>query len=703
MSTSPTARQILENAAVLVHLGDEARPGATVIARGVAVTASGAARPPRQLPEEERLASLRRGGDGVAGTLEGDWVEIRPDSPGTATEAMSLCVRIRCPSGRWGAPILSEYDPDGKNRFALHATSSALVFELRTDWRDRPLVMEVPLQTIGTERWHDVVARFAGAYASLHVDGILVDEEWPVGKLPGTGRALVLLGARMDGATVSAGLRAEVDHVALWDRALSDQEILSLSGGVTRAWTLEPPHRGSIQYRRAPAGGYVGDCLPFYHEGTYHFYYLFDRRHHGSKFGLGAHQWAHASSRDLAHWEQHPHAIPITEQFEGSICTGSMFWHDGTWYGFYATRMSDDGSEHVSLATSCDGITFTKTTPNPLASPKPPYKHGPFRDPTVFRDGKTGLFHMLVTAELEKPAVYRRGGCLAHLVSRDLREWTQEQPFLLTGYADQPECSEVFLWRGWYYLFFSHFGLAHYRMSRDPFGPWIKPPVDVIDGPLARVMKSAAFTGDRRIGAFFLAEGGYAGRAVFREFVQHPDGTLGSTWPAEMIPPRGEALHPMFSALTPGAAGDGKHVTIAAATGFGAATLGGIARDFHASFRVTPGPRANRLGVAVHASADGRGEYLQFEPGRRKVGWCRAEDPSFKENELASLYEVDGLDRPFTVELLALEDVLDVCIDGNRTLINRQAPEAGERLLFFCQEGEARFDDITVRPLEGSS
>jgi len=190
---------------------------------------------------------------------------------------------------------------------------------------------------------------------------------------------------------------------------------------------------------------------------------------------------------------------------------------------------------------------------------------------------------------------------------------------------------------------------------------------------------------------------------VFREFVQHPDGTLGSCWPAEMIPPRGPALRPVFEALTPGASGDGGRVRIASATGFGAATLTGISRDFHAGFRVTPGPRANRFGVAVHSSSSGEGAlYLQFEPDRRKVGWCRAEDHSFKENENAALYEVEGLDRPFGVEVLALEDVLDVCIDGTRTLINRHAPDGGDRLLFWCQEGEATFDDITVRPLESA-
>ena len=142
---------------------------------------------------------------------------------------------------------------------------------------------------------------------------------------------------------------------------------------------------------------HVGDCLPFYHDGIFHFFYLLDRGHHKSRGGLGEHQWAHASSADLVHWTHHPLAIPITEEWEGSICTGSVFWHDGTWYGFYATRMPDR-TQHLSLATSTDGDHFKKTRPNPFFSPPAGYDPHHFRDPTVFRDDGTGLFHMLVTA-----------------------------------------------------------------------------------------------------------------------------------------------------------------------------------------------------------------------------------------------------------------------------------------------------------------
>ena len=118
---------------------------------------------------------------------------------------------------------------------------------------------------------------------------------------------------------------------------------------------------GSLQYWKPPEPFNVGDTLPFYHDGTFHFVYLVDKDHHRGLGGLGGHQWAQATSRDLVHWTHQPLAIALTSEEEASICTGSLFWWDGVYYGFYATRRRDDRSEHASLAVSADGIVFTKT------------------------------------------------------------------------------------------------------------------------------------------------------------------------------------------------------------------------------------------------------------------------------------------------------------------------------------------------------
>ena len=96
-----------------------------------------------------------------------------------------------------------------------------------------------------------------------------------------------------------------------------------------------------MQYFKPEGDLFVGDCMPFFHAGTFRLFYIRDENHHGALGGLGGHQRAQASSENLINWEHHPLAIPITEDREGSICTGSVFFHEGTYYGFYATRMRD--------------------------------------------------------------------------------------------------------------------------------------------------------------------------------------------------------------------------------------------------------------------------------------------------------------------------------------------------------------------------
>ena len=111
-----------------------------------------------------------------------------------------------------------------------------------------------------------------------------------------------------------------------------------------------------------------------------------------------------------------------------------------------------DRTQHLSLATSSDGIHFAKQLPNPFASPP------------------SGLFALRLSRPLrlsrrrDRPfpsvghglagALRLRGlrGCLAHLVSPDLAAWEVREPFLITGYRGAPECPDYFRWHDWYYL-----------------------------------------------------------------------------------------------------------------------------------------------------------------------------------------------------------------------------------------------------------
>jgi hypothetical protein len=176
-----------------------------------------------------------------------------------------------------------------------------------------------------------------------------------------------------------------------------------------------------MQYYKPQGDFYVGDCMPFYHDGVFRLYYLIDEGHHSALGGLGGHQWAQASTYDLRSWIHHPLALAISELHAGSICSGSVFFHEGIYYAFYATR-NRDWTQHLCLATGMDGVHFRKDASNPFASPPIGFKPMHYRDPVVFQDPQTGLFHLLTTASLENYPLSGYGGCLAHLRSHDLRQ-----------------------------------------------------------------------------------------------------------------------------------------------------------------------------------------------------------------------------------------------------------------------------------------
>lgn len=377
-----------------------------------------------------------------------------------------------------------------------------------------PLELVAPLSAIGPEASHELVLRHCGHRLELLVDGVLLDEDWPLGRYP----------------VPTGGPRVEpafVQDIQVWSSA---REIPVSPERAKRYLGPERP----IGQGWKPRGHnvHVGDCMPFFHDGRFRVFYLRDRRQHGSMWGCGGHQWAQISTTDLVHWEEHPLALTIDAATRGSNCTGSVFFHDGTYHAFHSLRPADGSPAPLCVATGADGVQFGQRSE--LRTLPDPYDRRATRDPVVFREEASGDFHLLATAAINEAGGKVRG-CLAHLISRDLRHWELAAPFLILDEPTQPECPDYFTWRGWYYLVFSLHGIARYRKSRQPLGPWETPADDRLDPTDARVMKTAAFTGDRRLGVAFMSEGGgWGGTLCIRELEQRPDGTLATRWPAEL-------------------------------------------------------------------------------------------------------------------------------------------------------------------------
>lgn len=452
-----------------------------------------------------------------------------------------------------------------------------------------------------------------------------------------------------------------------------------------------------MQYFSPGQGRFVGDCMPFFHDGVFHLYYLLDQGHHQGRGGLGGHQWAHASTVDLRGWQHHPLALPVEEEWEGSICTGSVLWNEGLFHAFYATR-KPDWTQHLSHAVSTDGIAFVKTRPLPVLPVPPGYDPQHFRDPFLFRD-EEGRFQMLVTARREDDPVLQGGGCLLRLSSPDLAHWTVEGPQLFPGgdprSAVIPECPDYFVWNGWHYLVFG-LGLAtHYRIALHPLGPWRRPPDPLLDSRLLSVMKTAPFGSGRRIGAAWIGTregdrdaGGpqWGGNLVLRELVQHEDGTLSTRFVPELLSSDGARYEATLHPLTPGVRGDAGTITLAAPNGQVVAAFFGVPQDFRLRCRVRPHGDNARFGIGLRGSGEFGTHYaLAFEPGAGRV-------------TLADQFRtgVAEIARPFQLEVVCRGDLLDVCIGGTHCLINRLPESGGDRLFWFCEAGDVFFEDVLI-------
>lgn len=464
----------------------------------------------------------------------------------------------------------------------------------------------------------------------LYVDDVLRDEEWPLGSPAG----------------------------GIW--TLQAEE--SVSSPVLSALTETVPDpeqsfRTPFQYFAPPGHNTgVGDCMPFVRDKRFCLYYLYDRRRHGSKKGLGAHQWAQVSSADLKEWTIHPMAVGITEQWEGSICTGSLIQRDDKIYAFYAVRMSDGSPAKLTWAVSEDGVHFIKSGKSFTLTA--PYEPVSARDPMVFSDGE-GTYHMLVTTSLEEGGEY--GGCLAHLTSPDLSCWKQREPFLVPGYSDQPECSDYFYKNGWYYLIFSNFGAARYRMSKEPFGPWIRPEMDELDSPEIRVPKTAEFSG-RRFSVGFLDRRprGYAGNAVVHELCQRPDGTLG----VEHV----EELLPSFRRIDCPA-----QLVVAAGGGRGERMLPEAAGGFRLQAVLEPRTSGMLAGICIRVA--GRTYRIEMDPAARTaVVWRPGESPW--DGNGNSLLRCMSLREKISLDMIVYGDILDVSFGNGRMLTMRLDDDA---------------------------
>lgn len=475
---------------------------------------------------------------------------------------------------------------------------------------------------------------------------------------------------------------------------------IQAQGAVTYNPALQPT--GNIQYFK-PVGEnqFVGDCIPFYHEGTYYLYWLLDEGHHAALNGLGGHQWCVSTSTDLKKWEHHPIAIGIDEAWEKSICTGSIAFDGKQFYAFYATRLITDDNqvkEQLSYAVSTDGLTFRKQQPNPFYTSAPGYSPRHFRDPKVIIDIQ-GIFHLFVSSEADDYVVREGRGALVHLASGDLKHWQVREP-LLSGQREVPECPDYFHWNGWYYLIYGQGGDTYYVKSKSPYGPWEYPRSQALSEQWVNVAKTAEFKGNRRIVAGWIpskqgnkdyGQERFGGSIVLREAYCLPDGDLATKFPAEAIPAVQPPLPTVLTAARHARKISDQEIKIDARGALGAAFIKEMPYNGRITLTIEPAGNNEEYGLFLRAGdkAD-EGYKLSLHPDKRTV----------RLGEDAFLEAVADLDRPIQVDIILKDDIIDVCIDNRRCLVNRLPEKKGNQLWFYAKQGTVTFKNIQVCPFQ---
>lgn len=205
----------------------------------------------------------------------------------------------------------------------------------------------------------------------------------------------------------------------------------------------EGPDPATEQYRPylhfSPERNWMNDPNGLvYDDGTWHLF--FQHNPHGTRWGNMS--WGHATSTDLAHWEEQPVAIPQTFDDEGSaiedIFSGSVVVDEDNTSGFgtaeeppmvaiytsayTSAHPTHAGKQAQSLAYSTDhGQTWTKYDANPVLD----RDSANFRDPKVIRytdpgSGESYWVMVAVEALQYKVVLYR---------SDDLKTWTHLSEF----------------------------------------------------------------------------------------------------------------------------------------------------------------------------------------------------------------------------------------------------------------------------------
>ena len=261
-----------------------------------------------------------------------------------------------------------------------------------------------------------------------------------------------------------------------------------------------------------PKDGWVGDTIPFAHDGKFYIYYLHDERKGNTQDEYGYRtSWNLLITEDGVNVKDCKVVLPVGEYDDADYAcyTGSVIeGNDGNFHMFYTAQNNynpkyhRDGKplQYVAHAISTDLINWEKLPELTFGADERIYEPFDWRDPFVFYNQEEKCFDMLLAARL-RGASEKNGGCVGLCRSYDLIHWEAKEPFYNPESYMTHECPDLFKLGNKWYLVYSTFSekfVTHYRMSDKLSGPWTSPIEDTFDARAFYAAKTAQ-VGDKRM------------------------------------------------------------------------------------------------------------------------------------------------------------------------------------------------------------
>jgi hypothetical protein len=526
------------------------------------------------------------------------------------------------------------------------------------DWQN--MTIGIPLALLKQpEGAHEIVLNFSGVRWTIYVDGALLDNDFPFG-YPHW--------AAQNSWKLDAGY---VKRAELFLPAIKPEQ-----------QPVQPTRTTALQYWTPPGhNSWVGDVVTFFHRGRYHVFYLYDRRHHQSKFGKGAHYFEHLSTTDFKTWTEHEAATPLEEQWECigtgtpfvfqdrfylsyGLHTGRVYPEDKTTWPVQREYLKKNGRTGAFNRDTTPGIpagaTYAVSADGIAGFKKSGVMFHPCQNPSVYTD-PSGKLRMLANAGSkgiwESEAL--DGG------------WHCVRPDFPPG----GDCTFFFRWGRFDYIIggFKDLWSKPAGAPDSSYVDVVAQGLDFYDG--LAVPAITEISGGRFLMAGWLGIRGWGGPLVIRELMQFPDGRIGSKWMQEIMP----ATEPP---------------TTLAASITAATTIPAENKAFLLTFDVVPAEaKKGKLSVFFQPGAG--------EPGVHNLDINLNDQTAHFARQLKNLI---GADKPFTVRVIVKGDeklggtLFDGEIAGARTAISYHENFTVKKLAFRTEGVELQH--VQIAPLK---